>query len=117
MSRDPPCWVGDMAIREIEITPSRDFSFQVEFDSQVVTLSFRWNLTGQYWTFGLKGDTLTDEVIGAAVVTGVNLLRPYAIRELGELWCVDGKDLGEDPDFDNFGARWSMLYIEKGTVL
>ena len=106
-----------MAVREIEITPSKQFSFLVQLDGHKVELTFRWNLTGRYWTFNLKGQTLTDEVAGAAVVTGVDLLQPYAIRELGRLFCVDSKDLGEDPDFDNFGARWSMLYIEKGTVL
>ena len=106
-----------MAVREIPIEPSKQFLFTVNLDGYDVELSFRWNLTAQYWTFNLNGQALTDEVNGAAVVTGLNLLQPYAIRELGELWCIDGMDKGEDPDFDNFGSRWSLLYIEKDTVL
>jgi hypothetical protein len=106
-----------MAMREIPVTPSKQFLLQVSLDGQDVELSFRWNLTGQYWTYNLTGQSLTDEITGAAVVNGINLLRPYAIRELGELWCIDGTDLGEDPDFDNFGSRWSLIYVEKGTVI
>jgi len=106
-----------MAIREIPITPSKQFILSINLDGHDIDLLFRWNLTGLYWTYSLSGQSLTEKVNGAAVVNGINLLRPYAIRELGELWCVDGTDLGEDPDFDNFGSRWSLLYVEKGTVL
>lgn len=106
-----------MAVQEIPIVPSKQFRFQIDLDGYDVELQFRWNLTGLYWTFNLVGQSLTDEVSGAAVVNGLDLLRPYAIRELGELWCIDGQDLGEDPNFDDFGSRWSLLYVEKGTVL
>lgn len=106
-----------MAIRIIPVVPEKQFIFTVLLDNQKVEFTFRWNLTGQYWTFNLQGQTLTDQVTGAAVVVGLDLLQPYAIRELGQLVCVDSMDLGEDPDFDNFGARWKMAYIEKGTVL
>ena len=102
-----------MANKKIPITPSKQFRFQIDLDGHTVDFMFRWNLTGRYWTFNLTGQTLTDEVSGAAVVTGLDLLKPYAIRELGQLYCIDGKDLGEDPDFDNFGARWSLIYVEK----
>ena len=107
-----------MAIVEIPINnPTREFSIITDLDSQTVDLSFKWNDTGQYWTFSISGQNLTDEVYNAAVVSGVNLLRPYAIRELGELYCIDTTDLGEDSDFDNFGSRWVLLYIEKGTIV
>lgn len=106
-----------MAVREIPITPAKQPRFRINLDGFDVDFQFRWNLTGQYWTYNLSGPSLTDEVNGAAVVSGINMLRPYAIRELGELWCIDGTGQGQDPDFDNFGARWSLLYIEKGTVL
>ena len=102
-----------MAFKEIPIVPAKQLIFQVDLDGHTVDITLRWNLTGRYWTFNLSGQTLTDTVTGAAVITGVDLLQPYAIRELGQLYCVDGKDLGEDPDFDNLGARWSLIYVEK----
>lgn len=92
---------------------SPQFSFTIQLDGNQVEMSFKWNLTGQYWTFGIKGDSFDDQVQGAGVTVGLNLLGPYAIRELGQLYCVDLQDLGEDPDFDNFGTRWILMYVEK----
>jgi len=102
-----------MAFKEIPVTPAKQSRFTVDLDGHTVEITLRWNLTGRYWTFNLTGQTLTDEVKGAAITNGVDLLQPYAIRELGQLYCVDGKDLGEDPDFENLGARWSLIYVEK----
>jgi hypothetical protein len=98
------------------LNPEKQLKFSIILDNQKVEFVFRWNLTGQYWTFELTGQTLTDEVHGAAVVSGADLLGPYAIRELGQLYCLDTKDLNEDPDFDNFGTRWVMVYVEKSGV-
>lgn len=107
-----------MAVLDIDLNPSPQFDFSIDLDGQTVELNFKWNLTGQYWTFGLKGQTLTDEINGAALVTGINLLAPYAVRELGELWCIDMQELGEDPDtLDGLGDRWVLLYIEIGTEI
>lgn len=108
-----------MAVLEIPINPtSPRFSFSVDLDGHTVDLSFSWNLTGQYWTFGLKGQTLTDTINGAAVVTGIDMLAPYAIRELGQLWCIDSRDLGEDPNtIEGFGTRWFLMYVEIGTEI
>lgn len=105
-----------MAFKEIPLEPAKQIVFQTDLDGFTVEFTFRWNLTGRYWTFNLTGQSLTDTITGAAVVTGLDLLEPYAIRELGQLFCVDGKDLGEDPDFDNFGARWSLIYVEKSSI-
>ena len=104
-----------MAVVEIPITPEKEPTFQIDLDGHTVEFTLRWNETCKYWTYSIKGLTLTDQVDGAAIVTGINLLEPYAVRELGELFCVDGTGLGEDPDFDNFGSRWSLIYIELGT--
>lgn len=105
-----------MAVLEIPIiTPAKEFSFEIDLDGNTVEFTLKWNITCRYWTYSLKGLSLTDQVDGAAIITGIDLLKPYAIRELGQLFCIDNMDLGQDPDFDNFGSRWSLIYVEKDT--
>ena len=101
-----------MAVLEIPIQPSPVFTFSVALDRIQVDFRFRWNITSQQWFFDLSSPALSEEVRGAPVVSSVDLLALYAIRELGSLWVIDGRDLGEDPDFDDFGGRWTLNYVE-----
>lgn len=103
-------------IYEIPVNPNgaREFQFSVNLDGYQVTLSFRWNIVGLYWSWGFSCPELEDEMNGAALVTGINLLGSYAVRELGELWCVDLEGLEQDPNYDGLGTRWVLLYIERG---
>ena len=98
---------------QIPITPQPVFRFSVSLDGIVVDFRFRWNLTLRQWFFDLSSVELAESLQGAPVVTGVDLLAPYAIRELGSLYVVDDRDLGVDPDFDGFGSRWNLLYAPR----
>ena len=60
--------------------------------------------------------TDNDELVDVkeiALVSGADLFEPYAYQALGSLFVVDTDNLGDDPDFDNMGDRYKILYIEK----
>jgi hypothetical protein len=99
-------------IFELPVRPEPFFTFSTTLDLKQVNLTFRWNVTLQQWFFDLDSPELDEAVHGVPVVTGVDLLAPYAIRELGQLWVIDGRDLGQDPDFDDFGGRWTLMFVD-----
>jgi len=57
-----------------------------------------------------------DELVnvkGIALVGGADLFEPYAYQALGSLFVIDTDNLSDDPDFENMGGRYKILYIEK----
>jgi len=84
--------------------------FQVALDGQVVDITLKWNVTASTWYMDLKGMTFDGQVRGVAVVGGCNLLAPYAITEIGGMYMIDLTGANTDPDFDNFGGRFALMY-------
>lgn len=101
-----------MATLEVPVTPTPSQQFTIDLDGQTVDISIRWNATAEQWVMDLVGVTFTTTLNGITLVTGVNVLAPYAVRELGQLWVVDLEEKNEEPDFDNFGDRYQLLYVE-----
>lgn len=89
-------------------------SFTVDLDGQSLKLTTRWNATMNQWFMDLSGITFETTINGIALVPGVRLLEPYAVRELGEMILLDLYDQNGDPDFDTFGERFQLMYIPKG---
>ena len=88
------------------------YNYQVDIGENVYQISIHWNITDSSWYMDLKGLTNTEDVKGIRLATGPNLLKPYAILDLGALYVLDGEELGEDPDFDEFGSRWTLFYTD-----
>ena len=53
------------------------------------------------------------DVKGIALVCGVNLLDPYAIMDIGQLWIVSSTDDDEDPNSYPMNAKYKLLYLTK----
>lgn len=102
-----------MATLIIPTTPDPIQNFTIDLDGETVDLTISWNITAQQWFMTLSGLTFSTVVRRIALVTGINLFEIYAIRELGQLWCIDLEDLGAEPNFDDFGDRFQLMYVEK----
>lgn len=102
-----------MSIVIIPTTPVPSQQFTIDLDGQTLDVKIRWNATAKQWVANFIGVTFPLELNGITLVTGVNILGPYAVRELGQLWVVDLEDKGSEPDFDNFGDRFQIMYVEK----
>ena len=102
-----------MATQIIPLTPEPSQEFTIDLDGQTIQLNVRWNATAGQWFMNLVGITFDTIINGITLVTGINLLDAYAVRELGELWMVDLDEENAEPDFDNFGDRFQLMYVTK----
>jgi hypothetical protein len=101
-----------MANRIIPVTTDPSQQFTIDLDGQTVDLSIRWNATAQQWVMDFNALTFTTVINGLVLVTGVDLLGPYAVREIGQLWLVDLEEKNEEPTLSNFGDRFQLMYVE-----
>lgn len=97
----------------IPVSPKADEEFTIDLDGETVRIRTRWNATMAQWFMDMDGITFDLILNGIALVPGLQLLEPYAVRELGQLWIVDGEELGAEPDFDGFGDRFQLMYVNK----
>ena len=100
----------------IPLTANASYRFTVEIESETVEFAVRWNLVESAWYFDIVGVSFTLELKGIKFVGGVNLLKPYAVRELGGLYMIDSEEKNEDPDFDGLGDRYRLIYVTKAEM-
>jgi hypothetical protein len=106
-----------MAILQIPVTNDFWHGFNVDLDGESYQLTFRWNFTDNAWYMDLLGLTNTVDFAAIKITGGIDILLPYAIIELGELYLIDSENENLDANQNDFGDRYQLLYIEKGTVL
>lgn len=103
---------GDV-ILPLEVNPR--YFFNIELESEVYTITIHWNEIDSSWIMDLLGVSNDVDYKGIKLVVGPNLLKPYAILELGGLFVVDGEDAGVDPIYDNIVTRYALYYVPKGS--
>jgi hypothetical protein len=88
-----------------------NFTFTTTLDSAVYRFSVKWNATAEAWFLNLSG--LTNEVVvnGIRLVSGVNLLKPFAIRQLGAIYMIDRQNKNTDPNLVDLGTRYCLKYV------
>ena len=94
----------------VTLTPYSEFT--VDLESLTWRMRTRWNETDAAWYLDLEG--ISDSSInfkGIKIVSGCNLLKPFVILQLGGLYLIDREDKLADPDYDNFGTRYALLYV------
>lgn len=103
-----------MALYEIPLIPSNAaYDMQVTLDGDEYTLDVHWNEYALGWYMDIIG--LTDTTIklrGVHLVTGVDILHPYPVQALGEMWVVDTSEADTDATFDSMGDTHSLMYLE-----
>jgi len=92
-------------------SPYYDFSTTLEDDSYQI--SIKYSTLEECWYMDLKGVTNEVDLKGMKLVGGVDLLEPYAVIELGKMYIVDMSSRYEDPNYDNMGDRFQLLYVTK----
>jgi hypothetical protein len=79
-------------------------------DGSTYKLSIHWNTDNEKWYLSLEGLNNTVDIKGIALLCGKDLLAPFGYYELGELWVIDNSGANEDPDYLEFGTRWTLEY-------
>jgi len=95
-----------------------NFRFQIELDTTVFILVFKFNTRADVWYFDLLQSNGTPIKYGIKVTTGFPWLRQIAasIRPLGDLLAIDSSQQDLEADFDSLGTLVQFLYEEAATV-
>jgi hypothetical protein len=97
----------------IPLEPDYAYPFNYVLEGLNVQFDVRWNFTDAAWYIDLEIIDTGTIVRGIKLVGGKNLLEQYAVTELGKIFMVDTEGQFADPDFDNIGDRYKLLYILK----
>lgn len=85
-------------------------------DGAEYLFTFRWNIETQKWYMDIKGTSNDVDLKGKALLCGKDLLAPHGYHQLGELWVIDNGGVNEDPNYDDFGTRWTLEYTPRPIV-
>jgi hypothetical protein len=100
----------------IPLEPDYSYDFNVILEGLNVRISPRWNFTDNAWYIDLEIVDTGVIIKPLKLVGGKNLLEQYAVTELGKLFMIDTEGQFADPDFDNIGDRFKLIYILKENV-
>ena len=96
---------------KINVQPIPYYTGTKVLDNETYRLTIWWNITLEQWYMNLDG--ITDSTVaihGMALLPGKNLLEKFGYSQLGELWVYDNSDAGDNPNFDEFGSRFTLEY-------
>lgn len=93
------------------------YEFETRIDGESYRLTLRWNDTAETWHADLEGLTVDVKVLGITLIVGLDLLKQYAILELGSLYVHDTESKDENPTRDSLGDRHRLLHITRGETI
>lgn len=107
---------------KINVKRNPYYQAQKSLSGFLYLLTFRWNVdvnvspltdynTGK-WYMDLLGLNNDIDIKGKCLLPGKELLAKHGYRELGTMWVFDNSDRDENPNFDDFGTRWTLEYYE-----
>ena len=95
----------------INLFADPNYSVQATLDGSVYRLSFRWISNESAWYFDLEGITDPEIVLyGVKLVCGLDLLEPYGLIGLGELWLINMSGSTDDPGFEDIADDFVLYY-------
>jgi len=100
-----------MAEQVIPTIPHPNPTQTVTLDGNECRMTFHWNLTEKKWYMNFEQLTEGYVLNGLAVVPGCSILEPYATPELGHLMVIDSEGKNRNPNFEDFGDIFVLMYI------
>ena len=97
----------------LPMTNQNYVTFSTDLDVNSYRLTVRYTRLTAGWYADLLGLNNDIDIKNIKLVAGLDLLQPYARRELGKLYIYDNEAKNEDSDEDNFGDRFTLVYFEK----
>ncbi len=97
----------------IDLTPDYSYRFNSILEELNIQFYVRWNIVDLAWYMDLDIVETETKVNGIKLVGGVDLLKQYAVTELGKMFMVDTEEKFANPDFDLIGDRYKLIYILK----
>lgn len=86
-------------------------AFTVQLGSTTYQMRLIWNAASNAWVLNIAGSDGVDILTGIPLVTGTDLLAPYAyLGFAGELRALTVGDETQPPTFDNLGTAGQLLF-------
>lgn len=104
-----------MDLTEIEIYKLPFFSIDTDLSGTTVTLQFKWNDTGQFYTLDVLNRGQEPIIRGIKINKNVPLINRFGSEELptyGDLYIYDTGSDDAQPDPDTFGERFRLIYAD-----
>lgn len=109
----------------VPVTNYPDQTFRIALDGVTFAARVWWSqfddaakalvgddIEGQ-WYLDLLSNDGTIALYGMALVTGCDMLEPYAFDGLGGLWLVDVEGKLRDPGLDDLGVQHQLIYVPR----
>jgi hypothetical protein len=107
-----------MATVDIPLEPSNPrYKFKISLEGNSYELAIHWNEYDSGWYMDLLGISNDEDIKGIKLVTGPNLLKPFAIVDLGAMYIIDGEEEGLDPTFDEIGSRYTLIHTTEPDLI
>jgi len=96
---------------EIPLSPQPQ-TLQIDLSGTIYQLTFYWSTRSASWMFNLADIDGNPLLMGAPVVTGINLLKQYAHLGIpGALIVQTDHDPKQVPTFTNLGLEGHVYYV------
>lgn len=85
---------------------------QISLAGLTYQITVRWNATNEAWQFDLQDSSGNYILAGIPIVTGMDLLSPFAYLNLGgQLIAQTSNDTDAVPTFDNLGSGSTLYFV------
>lgn len=99
----------------LPLHPHPSFRYRAPLEGYEFSFHWWYAPVQEIWFVDYSCEELSIDVAGMAVVTGNNLLSGRGLYQVGALVLLDLQG-SADPDFDNFGDRWKMVYLTRAEM-
>jgi len=106
-----------MPIEIIPFVPKYSDYLSISLEELAWTFHYRWSFTDNAWYSDLSSVESGTTLLGLKFMPGGNILRPHAVTELGGIFVVDTEGKFENPNYDDFGDRFKVLYVSKDLMV
>jgi hypothetical protein len=87
-------------------------TLQVTLGGKQYTLTMRWNEMAEAWTLDIADAEGSPIVTGISVITGVDLLAPFAYLNFGgQLVAQTANDTTAVPTMQNLGSSGNLYFV------
>lgn len=105
----------------IQVTNYPEQNFRIVLDNVPLNMRVYWSNFDQWlidltgiegqWYCDINDETGVIIINGIALVTGCDMLAPYAFNQLGGLWVYNVEGKYDDLSYETLGVEHQILYV------
>lgn len=102
-----------MAISIIPLTSlSTYYTFTTVVDNISFVFTIRWNSSSETWYLDMESSSV--QLWGVPLISGADILKPFAILEMGSMYVIDLSGHDTNPTRDSLGDPHILAHLSRG---